>query len=159
MVAIPADTPVITPVVETVANCVLEEVQVPPASPLEVKVVVPLLHIACVPLNVPALGAVVTVTVLVAVVFEQPPVPVTVYVIIAVPPDTPDTSPVEKTTVAMAVFDEVHAPPVFPFEVYVVDPVLHMAWVPLTVPALGAVVTVTVLVAVEVAQPPVPRTV
>ena len=78
MVAIPADTPVITPVVETVANCVLEEVQVPPASPLEVKVVVPLLHIACVPFKVPAKVAVVTVTILIAVAFAQPPIPVTV---------------------------------------------------------------------------------
>ena len=39
---------------------------------------VPLEQIASVPLKVPAFGAVVTVTVLVAVAFEHPPVPVTV---------------------------------------------------------------------------------
>ena len=62
----------------TVATAVFDDVKVPPASPLDVKVVVPLLHIACVPLNVPALGAAVTVTVLVVVALAQPPVPVTV---------------------------------------------------------------------------------
>ena len=62
----------------TVATKVFEEVHAPPASPSDVKVVVPLLHIACVPLIVPAFGAAVTVTVLVAVASAHPPVPVTV---------------------------------------------------------------------------------
>ena len=41
----------------------MPDVNVPPASPLDVKVVVPLLHIAFVPLKVPALGAMLTVIV------------------------------------------------------------------------------------------------
>ena len=62
----------------TVAAAVVAEVNAPPLSPLLVNVVVPLEQIAVVPLNVPAFGAVVTVTVLVAVAFEHPPVPVIV---------------------------------------------------------------------------------
>ena len=74
----PADTAVITPVLGSiVATAGVPEDQVP-ASPSEVKVVVPVLHMACVPLIVPAFGAAVTVTVLVFVAFEHPPVPVTV---------------------------------------------------------------------------------
>ena len=79
MVAVPAATPVTTPVESlTVAMPVLPDVHVPPLVPFVVNVVVEPEHIACVPLRVPALGAVVTVTVRVAVAFEQPPVPVTV---------------------------------------------------------------------------------
>jgi len=70
---------VIAPVLTfTVAAAVVAEVNAPLPSPLLVNVVVPFEQIASVPLNVPAFGAVVTVTVLVAVAFEQPPVPVTV---------------------------------------------------------------------------------
>ena len=79
MVAVPADTGAMAPVLLLiVATAVLLEVHAPPASPLLVKVTVALEHNACVPLNVPALGAVVTVTVLVAVALVHPPVPVTV---------------------------------------------------------------------------------
>ena len=79
MVAEPAETPVTNPVDEfTVATELLLDVQETPESPFEVNEVVPLTQIACVPLKVPALGAAVTVTVRVAVAFEQPPVPVTV---------------------------------------------------------------------------------
>ena len=79
MVDVPAATGVIAPVEELiVATPVEPDVQVPPAFPSVVKVVEPVEQIPCVPLNVPAFGAVVTVTVLVAVAFEQPPVPVTV---------------------------------------------------------------------------------
>ena len=74
----PADTAVITPVLGSiVATAGVPEDQVP-ASPFEVKDVEPVLHITCVPLNIPAFGAAVTVTVLVAVAFAQPPVPVMV---------------------------------------------------------------------------------
>ena len=59
-------------------------------------------------------------------------------------------------TVATDVFDEVHAPPAFPSDVKVVEPLLHIVCVPLNVPAFGGAVTVTVLVAVAFAQPPVP---
>jgi hypothetical protein len=79
ILAEPDATPVITPVeLFTVAAPVLSDVQAPPVVPLLAKVVLPPTQIACVPLIVPALGAVVTVTVRVAVAFEQPPVPVTV---------------------------------------------------------------------------------
>jgi hypothetical protein len=79
MVAVPAATPVITPVLLlTVAVPVAPDVQAPPPVPLVVKVVVPATQIACVPLRVPAFGAAETVTVLVAVAFAHPPVPLTV---------------------------------------------------------------------------------
>jgi len=73
------DTPVTTPeVLFTVAAPGLLDDHVPPLLPLLVRVVVPPMQIASVPLMEPAFGAVVTVTVRVAVAFEQPPVPVTV---------------------------------------------------------------------------------
>ena len=79
MVEVPAATPVTTPVLLlTVAIPVLFEVQAPPAAPLEEKVVVPATQMFCVPLTVPAFGVAETVTVLVAVAFEHPPVPVKV---------------------------------------------------------------------------------
>ena len=75
MVAVPAATPVTTPVVLfTVATAALLELHAPPLVPFEVNVVLPLTQIACVPLNVPALGAAVTVTVRVAVALLQPTV-------------------------------------------------------------------------------------
>ena len=78
---------------------------------------------------------------------------------VAVPAATPDTTPVPEFTVATEVFEEVHAPPAFPSDVKAVEPVLHIACVPLIAPAFGAAVTVTVLVAVASAHPPVPVTV
>ena len=77
--AVPAATPLIAPVLLlTVATPVLLDDQAPPPVPLVVKVVVPATQIFCVPLKVPAFGAAVTVTVLVAVAFAHPPVPLTV---------------------------------------------------------------------------------
>jgi hypothetical protein len=154
IVAEPVATPVITPVeLLTVAMPVLLDVQVPPLFPLEVNDVFAPIQTSCVPLREPALGAAVTVTVRVAVTLVQPPVPVTVYVIVAVPAATPVITPVELFTVATAVLPDDHAPPLFPFEVYVIVPLTHMFCVPLTVPALGAAVTVTVRVAVALLQP------
>ena len=78
IVAVPAATPVTTPVdALTVAIPVAPLDHDPPAD-VDVKVVVPATQISCVPLNVPAKGAAVTVTVRVAVAFAQPPVPATV---------------------------------------------------------------------------------
>jgi len=108
------------------------------------------------PFNVPATGAAVTVTVLVAVALLQPPVPVTVYVINEVPAETPVTTPVLGSTVATLVVAEVNTPPLFPFDTNVVVPFEHICAVPLKLPAFGAAVTVTVLVSVALAQPPVP---
>jgi len=77
-VAVPADTAATAPeLASIVATDVLLEDHVPP-EPLVLNVVEPLEQIAVVPLIVPAFGAAVTVTVLVAVAFEQPPVPATV---------------------------------------------------------------------------------
>ena len=78
IVAVPAVTPVTRPEVAlTVAMLVSLLDQDPPVME-ELKVVVPLTQILWFPLSVPAVGAAVTVTVLVAVVSEQPPVPITV---------------------------------------------------------------------------------
>ena len=63
MVAVPADTALIAPLDEfTVATPVLLLDHAPPESPLELNVVDPLSHIACVPLKLPALGVAVTAT-------------------------------------------------------------------------------------------------
>jgi hypothetical protein len=160
MVAVPAETPVTTPVLLfTVATPAAFEDQVPPVFPLDEKEVVPATQMFCVPLTVPAFGAAVTVTVLVAVAFEHPPVPVTVYVMVAVPAATPVTTPVLLLTVAVPVAFDVQAPPAFPFELNVVVPATQMFCVPLKVPAFGGAATVTVLVAVALAHPPVPVTV
>jgi len=160
IVDVPAATGVIAPVEELiVATPVEPDVQAPPALPFVVKVVVPFEQIACVPLKVPAFGKAVTVTSLVAVAFEQPPVPVTVYVIVDVPAATGEITPVEELIVATPVEPDVQVPPALPFVVKVVVPFEQIACVPLKVPAFGAVVTVTSLVAVAFEQPPVPVTV
>ena len=67
-------------------------------------------------------------------------------------------TPVVALTVAVPVFDELHVPPVCVDENVVVKPT-HTFCVPDKVPATGAAVTVTVLVAVTFGQPPVPTTV
>jgi len=77
---------------------------------------------------------------------------------VAVPAVKPVTSPVVALTVAIAGVLLDQAPPEI-VEVKVVVPVTQMLWFPLRVPAVGAVVTVTVRVAVALAQPPVPTTV
>jgi hypothetical protein len=58
--------------------------------------------------------------------------------------------------VATAGVAEVHAPPAFPLEVSVVEPLAQIAVVPDIVPAEGTAVTVTVAVVDTLAQPPVP---
>ncbi len=111
IVAVPAVTPLITPVEELiVATAGVPELQVPPVT-VEVKVVVPLTQIACVPLRVPAVGGAVTVTSLVAVTLAHPPVPVTLYVIVAVPAVTPLIAPVDASIVATAGVPELQVPP------------------------------------------------
>ena len=90
--------------------------------------------------------------------FEHPPEPATVYVIVAVPAATPVTTPVVAFTVAIPVLDELHVPPDC-VELNVVVELKQMFCVPDNVPATGAAVTVTVLVAVASEQPPEPATV
>ena len=53
-----------------------------------------------------------TITSKLAVTSAHPPVPVTVYLIVAVPAATPVTTPVLEFTVAIAVFKEDQDPPV-----------------------------------------------
>ena len=78
MVAVPAATPVTSPVLEfTVATAGVLLDQEPPVA-VEVKVDVPLTQMLWFPLSVPAVGVAVTVTVRVAVALAQPPIPVTV---------------------------------------------------------------------------------
>ena len=79
MFEVPVKIGVINPVEAlTVATPVDADCQVPPVLPLVVNVTVPLEQIDCVPLNVPAFGAVVTVIDLVAEALAHAPVPVTV---------------------------------------------------------------------------------
>jgi hypothetical protein len=73
--------------------------------------------------------------------------------------DTPVTTPEVLFTVAAPVLFDDHVPPLLPLLVRVVVLPTQIACVPLTVPALGAAVTVTVSEAVALAQPPVPATV
>ena len=74
---------------------------------------------------------------------------------VAVPAVKPVTRPVVALTVAIAGVLLDQEPPVM-LEVKVDVPLTQMLWFPLSVPAVGAAVTVTVRVAVALAQPPVP---
>jgi len=77
---------------------------------------------------------------------------------VAVPAATPVTTPVEAFTVATptALLDQL---PPLTVEANVVVPATQMLWFPLSVPAVGSVVTVTEREAVALAQLPVPTTV
>jgi hypothetical protein len=77
---------------------------------------------------------------------------------VAVPAATPVTSPVVALTVAIAGVLLDQAPPEM-VDAKIDVPFTQMPWLPLRVPAEGAAVTVTVRVAVALAQPPVPTTV
>jgi hypothetical protein len=80
---------------------------------------------------------------------------------VTVPETTPlkgDIRPLVELMVAIDVLPEDHVPPV-DVDVNVVVWFAHMVWLPLSVPATGAAVTVTVLLAVALLQPPVPATV
>ena len=76
-----------------------------------------------------------------------------------VPADTPVTTPVELLMVATEVVELLQVPPLTE-EVNVEFPLIQSVVPPEIVPALGAAVTVTVLVAVAVVpvQPSVPAT-
>jgi hypothetical protein len=140
-----------------VATAGVALVHVPPPT-VELNVVLPAIHASVVPDKVPALGAAVMVTVLVSVASAHPPVPVTVYVITDVPALTPVITPVPPTIVATPGLALVQVPPPT-VEVNVVVNPTQAVVVPFNVPALGAVLIVTVLVSVASAHPPVPVTV
>jgi hypothetical protein len=73
-------------------------------------------------------------------------------VIVAVPALTPVTTPVEAFTVAIAVFEVLHVPPVVAFVSVELAPI-HAEAVPAIVPADGSGFSVTT-VAAEVAEQP-----
>jgi hypothetical protein len=77
---------------------------------------------------------------------------------LTVPKPTPVTRPVEELMVAIvkSLLDQL---PPETVEEKVVVPPTHMVWFPLRVPGEGGSVTVIVLVAETLAQPPVPVTV
>ena len=77
---------------------------------------------------------------------------------VAVPAAIPVTTPEVALTVAMLA-ELLDQEPPLTVEVKVDVPFTQIFWVPLRVPAVGAAVTVTVRVAVALAQPPVPTTV
>ena len=138
----------------------LNDADIPVGNPLEV--LIPVAPVVAIVMEVilsptqtvgedegdPAVLSGLTVTSLVAVASEQPPLPLTVYVIVDVPALWGVMAPVEASTVATPVLPLVHVPPLSPLVVNVVEPFEQIPWVPLNVPASGAVVTVTSLVAV-----------
>ena len=113
-------------------------------------------HVGCVAVADGVVGNAVTVTVEVVDAVAQPPVPATLYTMTDVPAVNPETTP-EELTVATAGDTEVQFPPDTFDESVVVDPT-QSACVPEMVPAVGGAVTVTVVVVVTVAHPPVPAT-
>ena len=104
----------------TVAVAVLAVDHTPPVVAFA-KVVVAPSHTAVVPVIEATEGALLIVTVVVTE-LVHPFELVNVYVIVAVPADTPLTAPVIEFTVATALFDEVHAPPEVVFVNVVVEP-------------------------------------
>jgi hypothetical protein len=149
---VPALTGVTTPVdVLMLATAVVAEDQDPPLTE-ELKVEVPLEQMAVVPEIVPAEGAVVTVTFLVAVAFGHPFAPVTVYVMVAVPAATPVIVPADAD--AILTFEEVQVPPETVEVNVVVDPT-HTDCVPDKVPAEVAGLMVITILSVAVYVVPV----
>jgi hypothetical protein len=139
--------PVTTPVVATLAIVAALVVQVPPVT-VEVSALVLAAQMVAVPEIVPAEGEDTTLITLVAV--AVPHVPVTVYVIVAVPVALPLTTPAAVTE-ATAAFELAHVPPVTVL-LNVVVPARQTVVAPESVPAVVAAFTVIVLVAVPVPQ-------
>jgi hypothetical protein len=151
IVVVPDATPVTTPDALTVATDAEEELHTPPPAVLARAVVDPAQTVA-VPVMVPAEGAALTVIVCVAV--AVPPLPETVYEIVAEPGAIPVTTPVELTE-AIPVADELQTPPVTVLESAIEDPA-QTTVPPDMVPAdTAAAPTVTDVVPVA-AQPPPP---
>jgi hypothetical protein len=152
---VPAVAPVTTPVDALMEATEGEAEDHNPPVMVEVIVEVPFEQIAVVPESVPAEGAAVTVTLVFAIAFEQPPVPDTVYVKTEVPADNPVIKPVVELIVATEFVAEDQIPPDNDEDNVGVDPT-QIAVVPYKIPADGGVVTVTVAVVETLAHPPVP---
>lgn len=105
-------------------------------------------QIVSIPFMIPAFGAALTVTTLVAA--ADPQTPFTVYDMVDVPKVTPVTTPVEPT-VATAGVTELQIPPVTASLSAVVAPGQTVA-VPVIVPAFVEGLTVTIFVAAAVPQ-------
>ena len=118
--------------------------QVPPVT-VDVNVFVPAKQIVCAPLNTPTLGAPLIVIALEAVALLQPPLPNTVYVMVALPTRTPESKPEIAFIDTLFVSEEVQFPPGEVETNCVVVP-SHKVVVPLIIPAFGFAVTVSVRV-------------
>ena len=134
-----------------VATAGVAEDQDPPEIEA-LNVVVPFEQTLVVPEIVAAVGAAVTVTVLVAVAFGHPFAPVTVYVMVAVPAATPVIVPTDAD--AILTFEEVQVPPETVEVNVVVDPT-HTDCVPDKVPAEVAGLMVITILSVAVYVVPV----
>ena len=138
------------PAEPTAATAGNVELQVPPGT-ASVRFVVAPAHTEAVPMIVPALATGFTVTTLIAAV-ARPQLFVTVYEIMEVPAETPETKPV-LPTVATEGETELHVPPVTPSVSAIVDPA-HTKAIPEMVPALpDPAFTVTECIAEAVPQP------
>jgi hypothetical protein len=140
IVAVPAATPVTTPVEASTVATALDDDQTPPAVAL-VNVVAEPAHTSVVPLIAATTGRALTVTACVTK-LVQPFAFVMVYVIVAVPAETPLTTPVEASTVAVAVLDDVQTPPAGVLASVVVAPA-HTLVVPVIAVTTGKVLIVT----------------
>ena len=141
----PAATPVTTPPA-TVADVVLL-LQVPPAMSV-VNVVVAVAHTVLLPVIVARAGVVETTTCIVSLTVPQSPV--TEYDIIAVPADTPVTTP--PITIAVLLLLLLHVPPATAL-LSVVVVAVHTDGVPVIVPASANGLTVNSIVSMAVPHP------
>lgn len=156
--AVPELTPVTLPVAEsTVAIAALLDDHVPPNILDEKKLSSPI-HKSCLPFNVPAVGAAVIVTVRIAETLVQPPVPETVYDRVAVPTDSPVTSPEVSFIDAIVGLLDDQIPPDIEDENADVPP-MQTSCMPLNVPAIGGLVTFIVREATAGGQLPLAGTV
>jgi hypothetical protein len=147
IIAVPADMPVTIPVVLAIAMPTAPVLQIPPLAELLNEVVLPAQTVA-VPVMVPASGSGLTVTICVATAVPQ--LFVTVYDIVAVPADTPVTTPL-VLTVAIPEAPVLHVPPLTELLNVVVLPAQTVA-MPVIAPASGSGLTVTICVVTAVPQ-------
>ena len=142
MTLVPAERPVTTPVVLTVATAVLVLDQVPPDA-ASVRVILALVHTRAGPLMQPAVGVRFTVTG--AVVSEVPQELLTEYVMVTLPVVMPVTTP-DELTVATVLLELIQVPPLT-LGVRVMLLPVHTDEGPVRLPAGKDELTVTTMVA------------